>query len=207
MENEIKFQKELANNPYVVQLLDAWVDGDWQVIALEFADKGELTDYLKETSKNEAEAKRIIKALVTGLSSIHAKQIAHRDIRVQNIMLATGQDGKVTPRFIDFGFAAKFDDEQAKAEPGGSHLYMAPEVWALEPSAISLAATDVYSLGHVAYKLLTGKEIKKTLAAVDPSTYEGLSEGAKTFVASMIAFDPTQRATLATLATNPWLNS
>ncbi len=80
-------------------------------------------------------------------AALHARGFVHRDIKAGNVILA--DDGRAL--LTDFGLAAAIGD--ATAEPAGSPFTASPEQLAGTPPAI---ADDVYSLGALAYELLSG---------------------------------------------------
>lgn len=98
-----------------------------------------------------------------GLSRAHAAGVIHRDIKPGNIFLAEGPGpGEYTAKILDFGIA-KLKMDQVQGDPGltktgnmlGSPHYMSPEQ-AQGLKTID-ARTDVWSLGVVMYKALTGR--------------------------------------------------
>lgn len=100
---------------------------------------------------------------VRALGRSHALGIIHRDLKPENLFLHRRDDGTTSLKILDFGISKTLEDEGgAKAAsltgPGsliGTPLYMSPEQ-ATEGTAITLA-TDVWSLGLVAVRLLTGE--------------------------------------------------
>ena len=88
--------------------------------------------------------------ILRGVSALHRLDIAHRDIKPDNIHL--GRDGSL--RILDLGVAISLsEDDPGKGSPG-TPSYMAPELFVGAPAA---AAHDLYSTGVVLYHLLTRK--------------------------------------------------
>jgi serine/threonine protein kinase len=100
-------------------------------------------------------ALRILDDVCRGASAIHAANTVHHDIKPSNILL----DDQLRPRIADLGLAVLCrQDQPRRGELGGTPAYMAPEIAFgrdIDP-ALRLRA-DVYSLGCVAYELLTGR--------------------------------------------------
>ncbi|CAO2587691.1 MAP/microtubule affinity-regulating kinase 3 [Lemmus lemmus] len=99
----------------------------------------------------EEEAKPIFKQLASGVHYLHQRRIAHRDIKLENILL--GEGGKV--KLCDFGLATQLEEGQMLQELWGSMPYWAPEI--LARRQYDGMAGDMWSMGVVLYALVTGK--------------------------------------------------
>lgn len=102
---------------------------------------------VREHSLPVADAVAIARALCDGLAVAHAAGVIHRDIKPDNVLLAS--DGRVV--LADFGVASLTADEQGAFS--GTLEYMAPEQARGEPPS---PATDVYAVGLVLYEMITG---------------------------------------------------
>jgi len=155
-----RFQREqqvLAslNHPNIAQLLDGGVSQDGQpYFVMEYV-KGERIDqYCDRLELTINRRLQLIFQVIDALSIAHKNLIIHRDIKPSNILVT--EDGQV--KLLDFGIAKLISDSvdvdltQTKGlmmTPG----YAAPEQLLNKPVTI---ATDIYQLGLVIYKLLTG---------------------------------------------------
>jgi eukaryotic-like serine/threonine-protein kinase len=106
-----------------------------------------------------ADALPILRAIARALDAAHAKGIAHRDLKAENIFLARDPDGGVWPKLLDFGIAkllAPDDGLKHKTRTGtpvGTPYYMSPEQCRGRDVD---HRTDLYALGVLAYLMLTG---------------------------------------------------
>ena len=120
-------------------------------IALEHLHGRTLAQMCDEGRPAWREALRIVARVAEALDYAHAQRVVHRDIKPANIMvLSSGQ-----PKIMDFGIAQlEAGHHTATGQFLGTPLYMAPEQALSQPVD---GRTDVFSLGSVAYTLLTGR--------------------------------------------------
>ena len=96
----------------------------------------------------------IVHRIAQGIDAVHAAGIVHRDVKPGNIVI---EEDTGRPVLVDFGLAARSADPAAALAIGTPH-YMAPEQAGVGvPGATVTARTDVYSLGVVAYEMLSGR--------------------------------------------------
>ncbi len=161
-----RFNREAANasrisHPNVCQIYDFGETPDGVIyLAMEFIEGSALTDIIeKEGALPPARAARILKQAADALASAHDLGIVHRDLKPDNIMIVQGRDGADVVKVVDFGIAkAVAGDEagQKVTKTGlvvGTPEYMSPE----QLSGDKLdGRSDIYSLGLVFYRMLTG---------------------------------------------------
>ncbi|MCU0685821.1 MAG: serine/threonine protein kinase [Polyangiaceae bacterium] len=94
-----------------------------------------------------------------GLEKAHSMGIVHRDLKPENLFLTHYEDNSPLVKVLDFGIAKVIGEGASKTQTGavlGTPLYMAYEQANGEASAIS-PTTDVWAMGMIAYRLLTGQ--------------------------------------------------
>jgi eukaryotic-like serine/threonine-protein kinase len=137
----------------IIRIYDLGVAGGLRFITMEFVEGQDLSSLLEERPKyTPQETVKILIQVCAALEAAHAEGVVHRDLKPQNIMIAEG--GRVC--VMDFGLARSMEAgglTQAGAVMG-TPAYMSPE------QAKGLPAdqrSDLYSLGIIAYVMLTGE--------------------------------------------------
>jgi eukaryotic-like serine/threonine-protein kinase len=160
-----RFNREAANasrisHQHVAQVYDFGETSDGLIyLAMEFVEGEALTDILARDGALPPErAGEIVRQTAEALSVAHDMGIVHRDLKPDNIMLAKFRDGSDCVKVVDFGIAKAAGVEAQKVTKTGLVIgtpeYMSPEQIAGDPLD---GRSDIYSLGLVAYNMLTGK--------------------------------------------------
>lgn len=197
-------------HPNVVRVFDYCyqADGESSYLIMEYVE-GDILSNL--TGRKDVPLERrmdIVRQLACGIASVHASGIIHRDIKPGNVLVTHGMEAKLS----DFGIANMLDSALVGTEDfRGSPAYMAPETF--NASGICSLYSDVYSLGVLAYELVTGrrpfsgKSMLETANMIckerpeDPSKFEPkLSESFKNVIASALHKSPSMRCDSETLA-------
>ena len=136
-------------------------------MATEFVQGGDLRHLMKSKKTfPEDAAKFIIANLILGLEFIHHNGILHRDIRPENILIASTGYLKI----CDFGLARIWTPENS-TDSSGNPCYMAPEVLFKHNHTMT---ADYFSLGVIAHELMLGRK------PYDVSTRDEYKEALKT---------------------------
>lgn len=97
--------------------------------------------------------------MASGLEYIHSKQMVHRDIKPDNILISKSSNNSVQMKLSDFGFCKMTDDEgrySMKSGRVGTTNWHAPEIFLLRKDQLSTNDSDVFSLGCVFFYFLLG---------------------------------------------------
>ncbi len=121
-----------------------------------------LDAYLERAGRIEPEeALPILGAVAKALEAAHDAGIAHRDLKPENIFLSVDDDGTMFPKILDFGVAKLLTNSGPSpmhkthtGAPIGTPRYMSPEQ--CQGHQID-HRTDIYSLGVIAHRMLTGR--------------------------------------------------
>ncbi|MFO0666064.1 MAG: serine/threonine-protein kinase [Polyangiaceae bacterium] len=162
-----RFEREVATvakleHPNTIQVYDfGSTDSGMLYIVMELAVGRSLADVLEtEGAVDPQRAVKILTQIAGSLEEAHSHGIIHRDLKPENVMLIDRAGQKDFVKVLDFGIAKNRDEEAQgrKLTQAGTVLgtppYMSPEQFsgqALGPQS------DIYSLGVMAFELLTGK--------------------------------------------------
>ena len=143
----------LVNHPNIIKFHTK----NKRSLILEYFDGTDLYHIIKRYEKfSEKHALIIFKEIVLGIKHLHSKNIAHRDIKLENILIS--EENKV--KIIDFGLSCilnnKDDHVLGKKHKVGTRGYNAPEVLQSEKESYNPFLSDLWSLGVVLFILVTG---------------------------------------------------
>jgi serine/threonine protein kinase len=141
------------SHPHIVTVIDAGEDDGRPYIVFEYVEGETLKDRIRRLGQLPvAEALAYAIEIARALGAAHARNIVHRDVKPQNVLIDTEGSGKVT----DFGIARSLDEEGLTADGRvlGTTDYVSPEQALGHPVT---GQSDLYSLGIVLYEMLTGE--------------------------------------------------
>lgn len=189
---------ETVSHPNVVKLFFAFQDNNKLYLILEYLDGGELFHHLaQERYLPEPKAAYYIAQIILALRYLHSLGVIYRDLKPENCMLNSSGNLVLT----DFGLSKVSSGDDKSHSMIGTAQYMAPEILRNVPYGF---AVDWWSLGCVAYDLLTGsppftgnnnkKVMDKVLAARKNLKFPYyLSNDAKDFLRKLLQPNPAKR--------------
>ena len=159
----------------IVKLKYAFEDSRKIHLVLEFVGELSLQSYIKSKpikKLDEEEAKRLFKQVISAINYCHAKNIVHRDIKLENILLDKNHDVKI----IDYGFSIIIPPYKKLNIFCGTPSYMAPEIISRNYTG---QGADVWALGILLYVMICGRFPFK--AANDDELFRLITKGSFTF--------------------------
>lgn len=193
------------HHPNVVEIIEYGVSSPTEegvpFLVMEFV-QGHPLNQLPGAEEQSLDWKlSVVRQIASALEAVHSLGIVHRDVKPGNILVSN--DG--TAKLDDFGVAGIVDlDPDATLDVLGSPAYMAPE--AFDSGKVKDNRSDIFSLGVVAYELITGvkpfhganfEEMKRAVkrsAPIDPGLLEpSLPPGTQNALAGMLAKSPSDR--------------
>ncbi len=159
LSREVKNLVQLSADRYVVQVLEVGWDAEPPYYVMELIPGGSLEEKLQARSRLPVEdAVGLFEKICLGLNRCHAKGVLHCDLKPANLLL----DDNGEPRLADFG-QSRLSGDQTPAL--GTLFYMAPEQADLHASPD--ASWDVYALGAIVYRMLTGRPPHREQSTLD----------------------------------------
>lgn len=152
------------DSPHTVKIVDFGIDDDWQWTVTPRYVPGSLFAYGRDSAPARTLEWVLVmgEQLLAGLEAIHEKDVAHLDIKPQNVLLSWRDKrlNTLSAAFTDFGLAKQFTDPNVSFT---GHFQGTPYYAAFEQLAISQEndgrslATDIYQMGSLMYWLLSGQ--------------------------------------------------
>ncbi|KAG5181092.1 kinase-like domain-containing protein [Tribonema minus] len=211
----------------VVQLRNVFETRDTFVVEMELMSRSNLFHELARAGVlSEREAAPILQCLLRAVAHCQARGIAHRDIKLSNILCpapdGAGSRGCAAAAPVvklgDFGMAGAVGADGCLRGRCGTPGYVAPEILRAGPHEPYGANVDAYSVGVVAYTLLCGYEpfYGETDAELlaqnkagdfdfDMADWCDVSLSAQDFVSALMDANPATRITAAEALEHPWL--
>lgn len=116
-------------------------------LLLEYADQGTLTNWIESGKFTWTSAYPLIKHMTIALNMLHSMKIIHSDVKPDNVLVCTLDDGSLAAKLTDFGLAQITQKDKSKMRHQGSPYYMAPEI--LSKTHPSSEQGDIYALGMI----------------------------------------------------------
>ncbi|VDO03855.1 unnamed protein product [Rodentolepis nana] len=199
------------NHPNIVRLLEIIENDEVICLVQEYANGGEIFDYLVAHGKmHEREARAKFRQLVSAIDYCHSKNIVHRDLKAENILL----DSDLNVKVADFGLANTFVPDQKLTTFCGSPPYAAPELFL--GIRYHGPGVDVWSMGVLLFTLVVGhlpfdatdlRELRTKILTVRYNLGKGeVSSDLLALLKKMLVLDPRDRYSLRALMNDRWLN-
>ena len=209
VKQEISILK-IVKHKYIVQLYEILETPQHIYIIMEYCEGKDLMDFiLSRHHLSEMESLKFFQQLINALFYLHSQNIAHRDVKIDNMLLDKNKDLKL----VDFGLSTKYSDDVLLEQPCGTVVYAAPEV--LDGNEYHGMLADVWSSGIVLFGMVSGylpfsdkdDEInKKNVLEGNIEIPDFFSPLLKDLLRHMLDVNPISRYTLQEIKQHPWFN-
>uniref|UniRef100_A0A673ZVR9 non-specific serine/threonine protein kinase n=1 Tax=Salmo trutta TaxID=8032 RepID=A0A673ZVR9_SALTR len=207
---EVRIMKGL-NHPNIVQLFEVIETENTLYLIMEYASGGEVFDYLVSHGRmKEKEARAKFRQIVSAVHYCHLKNIVHRDLKAENLLLDADSNIKIA----DFGFSNEFTMGNKLDTFCGSPPYAAPELF--QGKKYDGPEVDIWSLGVILYTLVSGslpfdgqnlKELRERVLRGKYRVPFYMSTDCEGILRRFLVLNPTKRCTLEQIMNDKWINS
>ena len=230
---KIQYETELMkrfNHKNITKILEVFNDEEYMLIIMEYINGGNLFSFVKKRRKlSEKMAKFLFRQIILGIQHIHSKNVVHRDIKLENILIDFDNNVKI----CDFGIGKVLENEdELLYDKCGTPMYMAPEIiLANDDNGYKGFPVDIWSSGITLYIMLSGslpfniknknnnKEdmalnsikdknnifLQNQIVNVKPKEIENISIEAKNLLKGLLNKNPLKRLTCSQILNHPWL--
>lgn len=217
-EADVMMRLSVTEHEGVVRMLGMKRNSSRVEVLTEYCDAGDLFTFLQNSgAMSEVGARVLFAQLASALAFLHEREILHRDIKAENIFLASERysDG-LRAKIGDFRMALMAGNPEHQNHAVQPNFWSAPEVG---EGLLCKAQSDVWSLGLVLYSMLTGKLPRRessepTWEAQNWQLYSGSVDVSKVksplaqdLLRRMLEPSPEKRLTADQLLAHPWLAS
>lgn len=148
------------NHPNVIKINEVFEENNTAYYVMEYLGDSHLQDFIKDNGPLRAEFLHLyLRPVAEAVAMLHQHNIAHYDIKPENIMMAPAEGTDPRPVLIDFGLAKHYNSQGGLTSFDGAAGYTPGYAPAEQYAGITeySPAMDVYALGATAYYCLTGK--------------------------------------------------
>ncbi|XP_007902284.2 serine/threonine-protein kinase DCLK3 [Callorhinchus milii] len=215
IKNEIAIVKSISH-PNIVRFIEEFESDTEIYIIMEYVHGGDLFDAITENVKfTEQCAAFMITNLCKALAYIHSKNIVHRDMKPENLLVQCDADGNTALKLADFGLAVKVTEPIFTV--CGTPTYVAPEI--LSETGYGLEV-DMWATGVILYILLCGfppfrsleRDQEELFEIIQLGEYEflspywdNISDGVKGLISKLLVVDPKKRYTAQHVLQHHWI--
>uniref|UniRef100_A0A672HWD1 MAP/microtubule affinity-regulating kinase 3 n=1 Tax=Salarias fasciatus TaxID=181472 RepID=A0A672HWD1_SALFA len=206
---EVRIMKTL-NHPNIVQLFEVIETEKTLYLIMEYASGGEVFDYLVAHGRmKEKEARAKFRQIVSAVHYCHQKNIVHRDLKAENLLLDADSNIKIA----DFGFSNEFTAGNKLDTFCGSPPYAAPELF--QGKKYDGPEVDIWSLGVILYTLVSGslpfdgqnlKELRERVLRGKYRVPFYMSTDCEGILRRFLVLNPTKRCSLEQIMRDKWIN-
>ena len=202
---------KILRHPYIMQLYEILEDENCLYLVTEFAEKGNLLDYIyNRTRINESTACKFFQQLIDGIDYLHKINVVHRDLKPENLLL----DERENVKMADFGLSNVYKDGERLRTACGSPAFAAPEM--IRFGRYHPAGVDVWSAGVILYCMLAGylpfssddtQDIYKKIVKGKFTIPKFFSLEATDLINRILVTTPSKRYTIAEIRKHKWFRT
>ena len=211
IEREISILKKL-NHYNTIKLYNIIQNDEYIFLIQEYISDKELLHFIENNDNlSEKDICKLYQQIISGIEYLHEMGIAHRDLKLENILLNYKKDIKI----IDFGLSNNYDRDMDELlhSSCGSPCYAAPEmIRGMEYRGLN---TDIWSSGIILYLMLckcfpfndkNNSKLYQKILSGKFNIPNNLSNEAKDIIINLLKVNPQERIKLNEIKNHPWFN-
>ncbi|OHT09045.1 AGC family protein kinase [Tritrichomonas foetus] len=208
IKKEISIMSHLSH-PIIPKYYESFVENDSTFIVMEYIEGTNLLEFVNNHNGiPESLAKKIFCQILSGIEYIHSKNIMHRDLKAENILINTIMNVKI----IDFGMSKNSYNSLFNSFCG-SVPYCAPERIVAQPYSFS---ADIWSLGIILFSMVACQlpfyhEDQQMLGICivqeDPEYDDDMSPELVSLLSRILEKDPNKRICLREIIEHPFIKN
>lgn len=209
VQREIEIHR-MMDSFHIIRLLEVFENDTYIFFVMEYADKGDLLGYVRKRGPlTEPQARDIVVQVVLGLESCQSKNVLHRDVKLDNILLTSDGSSKL----CDFGISLVMSPGELVFDQSGTPAYIAPEL--LRGRGYNGFKADIWNLGITLYTMLTGTipfkclDVPQLHALILEGDFDfpeepKLSVEVRDLIRKVLVLDPDDRLSLEEVRQHSW---
>ena len=213
--NELIIHSQICH-PSITQLIDVLMDKEKIYVFVELCEGGDLNDVVTEAGGlSEDEARNYFRQIMGAVSFIHMQNVAHRDIKLENILITRDGCAKLT----DFGLCKQQTSGSLLMTTCGTLAYAAPEI--IEEEPYDGMKADIWSAGVCLYAMVANQfpwttdedlpperlvhETARQIINGEVTLPDGISLELQNLLTHMLNIDPDERPSAMDVMQHPWM--
>ncbi|CAF3014613.1 unnamed protein product [Rotaria sp. Silwood2] len=198
----------------IVNFLDCYLRPNELWIVMEYMNGGQLTQMVEQTVLDEGQMAAVTKECLEALQFLHSKNIIHRDVKSDNVLV--GFDGSI--KLTDFGFCAQLaSTDSLRTTMVGTPYWMSPEVikklkydrkvdiWSLGILVIEMIDGSPPYINEQPFRAMCKIAMQEEPPSISAESQARISSDAMNFLKHCLQIDPKQRADTAELLEHPFI--
>ncbi|KAJ3109547.1 hypothetical protein HDU97_005204 [Phlyctochytrium planicorne] len=180
------------HHPNIAQLYEVLTTETKIYMVTELCSGGEAFDYICENKRLEdrnADTRRIFREIVEAVGYCHDKNVVHRDLKLENILLTD----ELTVKLIDFGFTREFSDRDLLDTYCGSVAYAAPGV-----------ILFTLTCGYLPFDDDNEALVHRKIVDLDFEIPDFLADVTKDLIKKILILDASDRISISGILSHPW---
>ncbi|XP_005090056.2 serine/threonine-protein kinase 33 [Aplysia californica] len=212
LEKEVSIFKKV-DHKNIIKLKEVIESPKKMYLIMELCTGGDLARLLQQrTSLTEADTKTVMSSLAEAIKYLHQQGILHRDLKLENILLAEEPDenGTIQIKVTDFGLSTQQNNnsyENMQEQYCGTLSYMAPEM-----NSTYSYPVDVWAMGIIMYYLLTrypkdnvlNESLSKEGPKFEEPQWKNISAQARDLLKEMLTINPAYRVASGEVLNHEW---